>query len=53
MLLIQSSEACEKDLEGWEFDTRLGYTRAEAEQVMARLQELAHRASRQPHAAAS
>ena len=53
LLLIQSCEICEQELEGWEFDTRLGYTRAEAEMVMARLQELAHNASLQARAAAS
>ncbi len=52
LLLLETCAICELELEKWEFDTRLGYSRAEAEQVMAELREKVRRAHR-PHAAAS
>ena len=52
-LLLETCRICNEDFEGDEFRTRLGYTRAEAEQVIGVLSELARKAVLQPHAAAS
>ncbi len=53
LLLIESCNICEEEFEGSEFEARLGYSRAEAKQVIAELSQITCQAVRQPHAAAS
>lgn len=53
LLLLESCGICETEFTGNEFEARLGYSRAEAGQLVAKLSRITRQAVRHSHAAAS